>query len=131
EWLIGHLAPAADPPAVAPSPAARRQPASAAAAPQLRAPSREDAWRVTGTGGARPGTASPIREAALDAGSAAAMHVAPDPRVVSQAARRRSSSLPAMGFAVVVVALVLTGMALLSHGNGPGPHPSAPAAKTE
>ncbi len=129
EWLIGHLAPAEDPPSVAASPAPRRP--APAAAPQLRAPTREEAWRVAGTASlkqAAPPTAPP---AASASGADAAMHVAPDPRLVSQAARRRPSSLPAMGFAVLVVTLVLTGMALLSHGNGPNPHSIAPAAKSE
>ena len=131
EWLIGHLAPAADPVSQAPSPAPRRPAASAVAAPQLRAPTREEAWRVTGAAGERPLAVPLAREGSLATGPDAAMHVAPDPLVISQAARRRSSSLPAMGFAVIVVTLVLTGMALLSYGNGPTLHSAAPAAKTE
>jgi hypothetical protein len=127
EWLVEHLTPAAKTP---PAAASRRQRAGIAPAPQLRAPTREDAWRVSGAVGVRPVPVPLTAPGAPASAVDATMHVAPDPLLVSQAARRRSSSLPAMGFAIIVVTLVLTGMALLSHGNGPGPRSVAtmPAA---
>lgn len=120
EWLVEHLAPAAKTPAAAAA-APRRQQAGIAPVPQLRAPTREDAWRVSGAVGVRPVPVPLPAPGAAASAVDATMHVAPDPLLVSQAARRRPSSLPAMGFAIIVVSLVLTGMALLSHGNGPGP----------
>jgi hypothetical protein len=123
EWLIGHLAPAAE---AKPAVAAPRPRPDTTPAPQLRAPTREEAWRVASPASAGRATTARVVADPPAIAKTPTMQVAPDPRVVSQAARQRSSSLPAMGFAVIVVTLVLTGMALMSHGNGPGPHASAP-----
>lgn len=120
EWLIERLVSKTGQPSAPGLAAPRRERhAPATPAPRLRAPAREEAWRVSEAGG-RAGEPAKAEKVVK-------MRVAPDPRLVSQAARARASIWPAMGFAVVVVALVLTGMAVLSHGNGPSPRANAPA----
>ena len=106
EWLVHRLIPA---------PAAGVEPAAAPV--RLRAPSREEAWRVS--------AAPPRGEAA--AAAAPTGVAAPDRPIaaVSQSPRTKRTWWIDMGLAFVVVSVVLVGMALLSHGNGPARPPAA------
>ncbi len=121
DWLIDRLAPrrglaeraglatagskpAAPPPPTAPVVAAPPSP------PRLRGPERDDAWRV-----AAEAKVPPAR---------AAGPLAADPALASEEAKARSSSWLGMALAACVVGAVLIGMAVLSHGNGPAPHPA-------
>jgi hypothetical protein len=116
EWLIHRLVPA---------PAERRMrsvPPLPAGAARLRAPSPEEAWRVAAAALRPPsGGEAPI---AADAPTGVA---APDRPIasVSQSPRTKRTWWIDMGLAFVVVGLVLVGMALLSHGNGPARPPVA------
>jgi hypothetical protein len=111
EWLVHRLVPA-------PTAGHETAPTPPAAAPvRLRAPSREEAWRVS--------AAPPRGEAAAAAGSTGV--AAPDRPIaaVSQSPRTKRTWWIDMGLAFVVVSVVLVGMALLSHGNGPARPPAA------
>jgi hypothetical protein len=102
--------------AAAPS-AAPSRPASV---PSLRAPSRDDAWRITPDAPAAA-IADPLARLAAEDGAP------PDLRRPAQ----RSFLLPGMALAACIVAGVLAGMAVMSHGNGPAkqsPPPRAAAA---
>jgi len=108
EWLVRRLAPqgaTAVAAAVAAAPV-RRADAPRREAVPLGAPQREDAWRVAEAPRVRPA-----------AGGAAARLTA-EPLLASREAAARPASWIGMALAAVVVAAVLVGMALLSHGNG-------------
>jgi hypothetical protein len=85
-----------------------------AAAPPLRAPEAADAWRVAPTAHAPP----PDRDEAR-LGSGEHLLVEPQPS-------GRGTLISGMVLAVCIVAAVLGGMAVLSHGNGD--HPPAQSA---
>jgi hypothetical protein len=113
DWLIHRLVPVPE--------TLRGSAAQTAIGARLRAPSREEAWRVAearmplpGALGAAPSaTTQPIDVAAPERPIAAASPPA-----------RRSLGL-GMALSVIVVGIVLVGMALLSHGNGPARPPVA------
>jgi hypothetical protein len=88
--------------------------------PRLRGPSREEAWRVSAAGVREAAGMHAPAAARDDAGRATGAQVPSAPiGAVSQAPPQRATLWPGMGFAAVVVAAVLVGMAMLSHGNGP------------
>ena len=97
DWLLRRLV--RDPPEVA---APRQAGTPRDETLHLRPPEPAEAWRVAGAA-VRPAAAAPVTAERIP---------------VSQAARAGASLWTGMGLAVVVVALVLAGMALLSHGNG-------------
>jgi hypothetical protein len=99
DWLVRHLVPAV----AAPPPQPRRPSPADTGELHLRPPQPEEAWRVAG---------GAVRE------PAAALPAIAERIPVSQPARPGPTLWTGMGLAVVVVALVLAGMALLSHGNG-------------
>jgi hypothetical protein len=113
DWLIQRLVPA---PAATAATRADQLPVAAEALPRLRAPTPEDAWRVSEV--AR--TTTPVAQMREEPVALATGANAPDKPIaaVSQAPRTGYSILVGMGFAALVVAVVLVGMALLSHGNG-------------
>jgi hypothetical protein len=104
EWLIMRLTGRA--PAAA---ASDRAAGAAMKGVRLRAPERDEAWRLA-------------EEARTDARAARqgvpAMNVTADPILASEAATSRPTSWVGMALALIVVSVVLLGMALLSHGNG-------------
>ncbi|HZS82266.1 MAG TPA: hypothetical protein VFA50_05315 [Stellaceae bacterium] len=102
DWLFQRLAPSAAAPA-----AAEPQAVPKPEAPRLRAPSRDDAWRVV-----EAARAKATEEAIPKVGATA------EPILASEAAAARPTSWVGMGLAIIVVSIVLLGMALLSHGNG-------------
>ena len=100
----------------------------------LRGPTPEDSWRVRAA--ETPPRAAPIR-GERTAGTPEARFTA-DRIPVSRVATTRSPLWTGMALAAVVVTVVLVGMAVLSHGNGPAdplatqsarsPLPAAPVA---
>jgi hypothetical protein len=105
EWLIMRLtgrAPAAAPPDRAAGMAAAR-------GIHLRAPERDEAWRLAEE-------ARSEAKAALQ--GVPAMNVTADPILASEDAISRPTNWVGMALALIVVSVVLLGMALLSHGNG-------------
>jgi hypothetical protein len=92
---------------------------AAAAATGLRAPTADDAWLAFA--GEKPRAASPPRRDETRAGAPPAqpsVHVAPERIPVSRDAETRSPLWTGMVLSVFVVAVVLVGIAALSHGNG-------------
>src|SRR5690349_20062831 len=88
-----------------------------AAAPSLRAPTRDDSWRVTA---AAPAPAAPTGIAA-----------APDIHLEATVPKTGGSTLWAgMALAAAVVAAVLAGMAALNYGSAPAPA-KAPTQQVE
>ncbi len=119
DWLAARLgdAPDAEADGTVASVAAPSQPA----APSLRAPSREDAWRIVPDAG----------PAAVAAGDPPVRLVIDDgPPLDLKRPAERSFLLPGMALAACVVAGVLAGMAVMSHGNGPPQPPRGAGAGT-
>ena len=116
DWLSQRLAPA--------DLASRRRDGSrspSAAAIGLRAPAPEESWRAWAgdkPGGAATPDRSEPRIAALPA-EARGVAIAVERIPVSRDAETRSPLWAGMALALLVVAVVLVGIAVLSHGNGP------------
>ena len=105
---------------------------SASAERGLRAPTPEDSWRVADK---PPGAASQDRRPKQAAAQPPDMPVVAERIAVSRDVEARSPLWTGMALAVIVVAVVLVGIAVLSHGNGPGemlarqsPAPPVPAS---
>jgi hypothetical protein len=98
----------------------------------LRAPRRDESWRVVEAGppaatvlrGVAPPPEPPaptlriVDPMAGRDGPAPSMRIAPERIPMSRDVQLRSPLWTGMGLAVLVVAIVLVGMAALSHGNG-------------
>jgi hypothetical protein len=91
----------------------------------LRAPTQDESWRISA------GDQPSARAAQRDDEPGTAMprvRVAPERIPVSRVAQIRSPLWAGMALAVLVVSVVLVGMAVLSHGNGPPGGRSGPSA---
>jgi hypothetical protein len=102
DWLLQRLLPVPE----------ETEPRRAAVSAALRGPEPEESWRAEAA-------ATPARDRDT------AVRVVPERRLHAQDLDTRSPLWAGMALAVFVVAVVLAGMALLSHGNDPGPHPPA------
>ena len=112
DWLAARLGVAPEGDAhVTASAAAPSRPA----APSLHPPSRDDAWRITPDAPAAAAADDPRVRLAVD----------DEPLLDLRRPAQRSFLLPGMALAACVVAGVLAGMAVMSHGNGPAPHGAA------
>jgi hypothetical protein len=90
----------------------------AESAPRLRAPALEEAWRVSAAASRPVGGGDPVAASPHVAGRSTEQPSRPI-AAVSQAPSERRTLSAGMGVAAVIVTVVLVGMALLSHGNGP------------
>jgi hypothetical protein len=91
----------------------------------LRAPTQDESWRISA--GDRPNARVARRDDEPGA-SVPRVRVAPERIPVSRVAQIRSPLWTGMALAVLVVSVVLVGMAVLSHGNGPPGLHAGPSA---
>jgi hypothetical protein len=118
DWLLPRLVVASEATPGVP-------PIGAAAELGLRAPTQDEAWRISAAD--RPSARAEPRDD--EPGTAVPrVRVAPERIPVSRVAQIRSPLWAGMALAVLVVSVVLVGMAVLSHGNGPPGLHAGPSA---
>jgi hypothetical protein len=101
------------------------RPISAAAELALRAPTQAESWRISPAD--QPSARGPRRDDEPET-AVPRVQVAPERIPVSRVAQLRSPLWAGMALAVLVVSVVLVGMAVLSHGNGPPGIHAGPSA---
>jgi hypothetical protein len=117
DWLLPRL--------VGPGEAGLARPISAAAELALRAPTQAESWRISPAD--QPSARAPRRDDERET-AVPRVQVAPERIPVSRVAQIRSPLWAGMALAVLVVSVVLVGMAVLSHGNGPPGLHAGPSA---
>jgi hypothetical protein len=101
------------------------RPISAAAELALRAPTQAESWRISPAD--QPSARAPRRDDERET-AVPRVQVAPERIPVSRVAQIRSPLWAGMALAELVVSVVLVGMAVLSHGNGPAGLHAGPSA---
>jgi hypothetical protein len=118
DWLLPRLVGAGEA-----TPGVR--PIGGAAELGLRAPTQDESWRISP--GDQPSARAPRRDDEPET-AVPRVRIAPERIPVSRVAQIRSPLWAGMALAVLVVSVVLVGMAVLSHGNGPPGLHAGPSA---